>query len=402
MHVKIREAHDALWSKFYCSGTNLFYEYEGWADDGLPTPEEVAAGQPNTAGWAAGMEDCCLDAGWILDGLLSAYRVTGEHEWADNARQVWRGLAMLGSVSETPGYIVRGVAPGRTDHYPNSSADQYTAFVYGMWVYAASPVATDVERRSAAEMVGNACRLVESFHDDIPTEDMKVSIYGDTSAYLPDRACRLLQLYKAGHVLTGDGHWADKYAEAVEQDGRKRLQCHSGRDLEPPKGAMYAVYQSSGAWRLLYECEEDADLKAAYAKALDAAARATADGAAAWRTWMPGPHNPVVWWREPFRDFIARIPQGDYRSPEGRHEFLRCLQCLNPSKANDHANLRAAIEAIGISMFAPDDALKQRVRDEGWALLAGVDYSLVRCCPALACLESAYWRGVEAGLFPQC
>ena len=114
---------------------------------------------------------------------------------------------------------------------------------------------------------------------------------------------------------------------------------------------------------------------------------------------MAGSHGPVTWWRDPFGEFLAKNPGENHLSRDMRHKFITYWHSLNPT-TNDLL-LRSAVEALAIAMLAPDAALKQAVREDGWELLTSVDYSLVRTSGALACVESAYWRGVEAGLFPQ-
>ena len=59
------------------------------------------------------------------------------------------------------------------------------------------------------------------------------------------------------------------------------------------------------------------------------------------------------------------------------------------------------MEALAIAMLAPDATRQQAARQPGWQMLTGVDYTRVRASCPLAYLESAYWRGVEAGVFPQ-
>lgn len=386
-----------LWNSFGrqdpTSGAVLFYDYERESAVVWPTPDEIRDEKPNPAGWATGMEDCCLNGGWILDGLLQAYRVAGDACRAEEARLVWRGLEHLASVSATPGFVARGVPPGRIDHYPNSSADQYTAFIYAAWAYGTSSICSAEDRNQATELVDRACRLIESFHDDIPREDMQPSIYGDTSACKPDRACRLLQFYRAASILTGESHWERAYRRAAQEDGGKRLACCEQTD---PAASVYVWQQNAFALHLLYTTEDDPAWKALYARALDKTAALARLRTESWRPWMEGSHEPIIPWQ------VLAYSSG----PKGAvdltdyHAFTRRFREANPGKGNDDRHLRQATEALAIIMLAPGDANRLAIREEAWRALSAPDYGLSRTCHPLAAVEGAYWRGVVSGLFP--
>ena len=216
MTDNLRRGHDALWARFFCDETDLIYDRRMRVPDDFPTEEEIAREIPSAAGWGTGMEDCCLTAGFVLPALLRAHRVEGAEAWALKARKLFRGLVRLGTISGVPGYVARGFAPGRTDVYPNSSADQYTSYVYALWRFAQWPEATDGEKEQATALVVDVAKRVEAFDGDIPRKDGRPSIYGDTSTIEPGRACRLLMFYRAAHVMGGDAHWHSRYMESVE------------------------------------------------------------------------------------------------------------------------------------------------------------------------------------------
>jgi len=412
MHPSIRLAHETLWSRFFCDEENLFYDLEFTDSSQFPTREEVAASIPNSAGWCTGMEDCCLAGGWILDGLLCAHRVSGEHEWAEKARKVFKGLVALGTVSKTPGFIARAFAPGRRDIYPNSSTDQYTSFVYGMWRYANSPVASTEERETATRLVLNATRLVESFGDDIPREDMRPSLYGETGLIEPDRACRLLQFYKAANVLSGDDHWHDVYMRKVEEHDRARIRKHYGPEPFPPEHHMWAVFQSQAAWRLLFETEADSELRGAYREALNAQAVCAMPVIDTWREIVKQPLQRIIpdRWRDFYEPFCLEHPEIDMQADEASGRFMEYMARHAediPPRPEALARTRPTmptlleqVQAVGVGMLAEDPELKREAAEKGWPMFSEVDWSLMSESAAVRCLEGAYWRGVEAGLFP--
>ena len=51
-------------------------------------------------------------------------------------------------------------------------------------------------------------------------------------------------------------------------------------------------------------------------------------------------------------------------------------------------------------MLAADPALKREAAEKGWPMLSEAGWSLIGESAVVACLEGAYWRGVEAGMFP--
>lgn len=412
MHPNLRRGHDALWNKFLCPENNLIYDTAFHDAGSLPTPEEVAASIPSCAGWGTGMEDCCLTAGYVLDGMVTAHRVTGNREWSDKARMVFQGLASLGSVSKTRGYIARGFAPGRRDIYPNSSADQYTSFVYGMWRYAKSPVASRDERETATRILVDVARLVESFGHDIPREDMRPSIYGDTSTIEPGRACRILEFYKAAYDLSGDPHWQDAYMNKVDEKRRVRLTCHYGPDVWPLDRNVHAIVQSQAAFHLLWEVEKDPEIREAYRKALRAEALSVIGRIALWREIVARPLEKEIppLWRRFRSSFMAAHPaydpskQDDVRQwHQYCHDHAQDIPIPEPVMAQAAPALpwlRHQTESLATVMLCDDMDLKRQAAGEGWPMLTTVDWPLVAQAGVWEGLDLSYWRGVEAGVFP--
>ena len=400
MRPNLRKAEDVLWERFYRADTHLFYEYDASDATRLPTDEDIRARIPNTAGWKTGMEDCCLNGGALLDGYVTAWRVTGDPEWADKARETFLGLARLGDIPRRPGFVARGLAPGSSEVYPNSSADQYTTWVVGMFAFATSPLANDAERRLAADLVVQVARLVESFHDDIPTIDLERSIFGDTSAIRPDRACRLLLFYRVAHALSGDARWGDLYRRKLEQDDRARLMARFGPEPCAMDENHHAHFQSQSAWRTLCELEDDPAIRSAYEDAMVACARHVVHTIDTWNAWAASPHDEAPRWRDVWADYIQRYPDVDYTDPAGRKVFTLMYTQRNPALMTDLKGMRNPMDALAICMMCPDEALRREAAERARPALESYDFSRVRFGTALACVGGGYWRGVETGLLP--
>ena len=412
MHSNMRRGHDALWRKFFNPETNLIYDCEFTEASQYPTPEEVARSHPSCAGWGTGMEDCTLTAGFVLDAMLAAHRMTGEAEWADKARKIFTGLAALGTVSGVPGYVARGFAPGRTDVYPNSSADQYTSFVYGVWRYAASSAATEDERDTATRLLVDVAKFVEAFGHTIPRLDGRPSIYGDTDTIEPGRACRILQFYKAAFALSGDEHWHDLYRLKVNEHDRARPRCHYGPEVWDLRRNIHAVAQSQIAFRLLYETETDPELKKMYRHALEAEARSVIGRLELWREIVAKPLGKALppRWRPAFAAFLAEHPDYDpaeHEQVSKWHGSRREHESEFPPTKRKLAQAKPALpglrhqtETLAIVMLCENEDLKRDAARVAGAMLTEIDWTLVAGARDWECLDLGYWRGVESGVFP--
>ena len=395
LRASIEAAHEALWTRFWRPESGLFYEREFRDDADFPTAVEISAGIPNLAGWATGMEDSCLNGAWILDGLLVAHGVTGDAAYAAKAREVFLGLARLGSLAPLRGFVARSTAPGRDEFYVNSSADQFTAFVCAMVRYGTSPVATQEERLRARALVEKVAELVEGFDDDLPTSEGKPSIYGDTSAFHPGRACRLLLFYKAAHAVSGDSRWEKIYLERAWANGGGRLKARFGPEPVRREQNLHAHYQSQAAWRLLHDLEEDPELKKNYRAALDSCAAAVLGRVGDWRAWRPDFAGTDLPWRECWRRFERENPGTHGCDLEGQMPFVRFQRGLTPGLCHDLAELRRPADAFGVCMMTEDPELRAAAARR----VSPANFGKARISTAIACLEGAYWRGVASGLF---
>ena len=80
-----------VFEKLYCQKTGLIYEnITEYTGDGnicnLPTPEQINLQVPNPCSWGTGMEDSMINAGIMLDTVLSRYAATEDpamKEYAD-------------------------------------------------------------------------------------------------------------------------------------------------------------------------------------------------------------------------------------------------------------------------------------------------------------------------------
>ena len=102
---------------------------------------------PNPAGYGTGMEDCMLNAGIMMDAVVSRYEAAGDSSMRSYAERICRGLILDATVSSQKGYLPRGVSPADCQsHYIDTSRDQYTNWIYGAYRMYYSPLADEKQK----------------------------------------------------------------------------------------------------------------------------------------------------------------------------------------------------------------------------------------------------------------
>ena len=255
--------------EYWIGSTDLIYDYRTSLDhehrfDHLPAPEEIARRFPNPCGWASGMEDSMLNN----PVALSMYLDAGD---AEMAYRMYRGMKLCGTVSRMPGMVVRSVHPGDgRSFFPESSRDQYTHYVHGLWEYYHSPFSdatTREEIRKLLTEVADHCEkyAVPEYGYTLPRADLdpvrtpvcKMWEVG------PHEAARLPMFYMAAYDVSKDSHYLElclRYAaDAAEQSNN----LHSG------VYKSFAIMQMLLSCRLLYSCLTEPALRARYLDAME-------------------------------------------------------------------------------------------------------------------------------------
>ena len=404
MLSSIRRVHEIIWERFRRKGSDLIYNYAE-ACGGDPTPEEIRAGIPNPSGWGLTIEDCCLNAGWLLDGMLEAHRVTGEAQWADKARRLFDGLASLGEVSHVPGFVARGYLPGRTEVYPNSSADQYTAFVYGLVAFARGPLATDADRSRARDRVVDVAKRLISNGECLPRLDGKPMIWGNTGRLSRDRGQRLLLFYKAAHALSQDEQWDRRYRNALFEFGGARQYANHGPAPHLPGGPVYEPFQSQAAWRALYELEADPVLRMRFRTAMRLTAQAVIGHIPRLSKWRDDPHpHDLCAWRKNWQRYATETGNPPPVTIRELSEYGTWVREHVPStgaggKSSAMGDLRSGLDALGVCLFCLEKDVRALAAEAARPYLEALAVEHIHIVTPLAGLEGAYWRGVASGLF---
>lgn len=338
---------DAAWKsvreRFYVPAMHLIYDYRvDGAEDGLvrclPTADEIRDGFPNPCGWGTGMEDSVLCGGPMLLAAMRRWEVTGDAEAADFAHELLKGLFTCAEISGVRGFLARSISPrdGKS-FYTNSSRDQYTLFVYALWRFRASRLATPAERAKIEKLLVDVAVYCEKC---VTPENGYMLLRSDGGRSLvccmwaddpeekqpdgglePHEVTRLVMFYAAAYAVSGDRHWRDMelcYADKAIRVARTwKAKC---------RGFVngFALFQTQCARRLLWECESDAARKEAYLEILrdgadmaafcdrnmDESAKAIGGD-----MYPPGTdwRKRMMWYMTPFWRFGPSVPIGGIR-----------------------------------------------------------------------------------------
>ena len=205
--------------------TDLLYGHTITDGHGFPTAEEIVACRPNPCGYGTGLDDCMIDSSTMLDACLCRYEQDGSEEAATLAKRLAGGLLRCAAAAKSEGFIPRGLSPiDGTSHYPDSSRDQYTLLVFGLYRYLRSPLCDAQEQAAIAEALVRVARRCEKNVTketgyDLLREDGGPSLYttmwGDTLGN--HEHCRLPMIYLAAWRASGDSHWLSLYQEKRDE-----------------------------------------------------------------------------------------------------------------------------------------------------------------------------------------
>ena len=261
-------AWEITWQRFYLPRTHLFYDYLTSYEPGrelahLPTVQEAARQFPNECGYGTGMEDCMISAGTMLSLIVDRFAVTGEERLRERAYDVFRGIQLCATAHGVAGFLARGVcADDLKTIYPNSSRDQYTHAVHGLWLYAHSPLCSpDTRREIGAILSAIADRMTRNVVPENDYDSLRADGTRDTRGIsrmwhvMGHEAARLPMIYAAAWDVTGKQEYRDlcrKYlVPAIEQSFT----------VEPVQ-PTYARLQMQASMELLAALEQDPTRKA--------------------------------------------------------------------------------------------------------------------------------------------
>jgi hypothetical protein len=276
----VESAHAEIWRRFVDKHDVIldFTALDGSVP--LPTPDECRDGKPNALGWFTPIENGAMFTGLYMDAAVNRWRHTKAEADATKARRLMEGLLLLASVSDVRGFVARGCSTDGRSHYAMGSDDQTLPWFLGLWRYVESDLATDAERERITVKLLETATAIVRLDWALPAES-PFGRRGSFAEFRFDSASRLLFVAKMMHAVTGDSKWDAIYRRALTERGghenSTRLEiCERGMVFWYAPRHSWTSCGSVGALRGLWELEQDAVIKAAFARGLEASAERAA------------------------------------------------------------------------------------------------------------------------------
>ena len=274
---------DAAWARvmevFYSPKTGCIYvcppdEVQAASDfpGGLLRPE---------LGYGVGLEDCAINGGVALSGLVDAYVATHDAAFAAEASKIARGLLNLVTAHSYRGFVARGlcVEDGRSI-CRLSSRDQVTHWVHGLWRWWRAGLVPealrDTVRRAFHDVAARMERTVTAengwsfLQADGTPDPVGICKMRET---MPHEAARLAMVYAAAGEITGDPRWTGLYrthrGEALS--GSSRFALLTGRETDAMP--CYSLHQMNASLEVLLGIEEDRVRRASILESMAACAK---------------------------------------------------------------------------------------------------------------------------------
>ena len=266
--AQMDRAWEVTWNRFYLPKVQTFGDYLSSYEKGkeqahLPTAEEVKRQYPNPCGYSTGMEDGAILGGAMLSLLCDRFAVTQDESLRSKAAGVFEGLRRCATVHGVRGFVARNVCPEDAQSvYINSSRDQVTHFVHGLWQYYHSPLPDEATKQQIRSVLADVAERMIAFVT--PENDFDFCRADGTRCPLgicrmwkvqAHEAARLPMIYAAAWDVTHDERyrvqWRKYAAEAIEQSA----------DPGEQKPA-YALLQMQISLEVLHALEPDPTLKA--------------------------------------------------------------------------------------------------------------------------------------------
>ena len=369
----IGEAFRFVFEKLYSEKTGLIYDFlASDAPDGatfnLPSPEMIEKQVPNPCGWMTGMEDSAINNGVMIEALLLYVKKTGNESVLPLLHGLIKGYILLGTVSESEGFLARSVSPvdGKS-HYNNSSRDQYTHWVYTAVLYLRSGYATEDEKAAITRVLVSFARKAEreirGENYEFLREDGKIGIVCKMWGKIdPHEYLRLPMIYLAAYNVSKDEHWKDKYLEYREEAFARSEDIYKEGVMDKFIYA-YALLQMQLSLRLICDLESDGEYKTRAAALMDFVAGYSEKYSSPGVGEADAPQADVYNdWRALKADFLGFINGYAYFLPQPSADDSREL------------NMRNAAESVIIRCLAADNAVRPREKEKFDYVVSKTDF----------------------------
>lgn len=389
---QIDQAWEVTWTRFYRPQTHLFYDYLSSYEPGkelghLPTAAEVQRQFPNPCGYSTGMEDGMILGGAMLSTIVDMYEVTGKESLKTDIDNVFQGIKLCATVHGVPGFIARAVCveDGKSV-YINSSRDQYTHCVHGLWRYYHSPLCDDETKQEirtilsavADRMIANV--TAETNYDFLRADGKRCPL-GICRMWnvRPHEAARLPMIYAATWDVTGEEKYRKQYRHYLTPAIRQT------QSMQPDEHhSAYVYVQMQCSFELLHQLEQDPELKADLQGLMERTGNKALSKISHARKALydldltvPGPN-----WRAAEK----WITQGEYRNPQWG-DYRRVWHAI-----------REAGELSLVPLMVTDLSITDAQKQDLEKIILRMDYEQTSSCGIIYHL-AAYWKARKRGLF---
>lgn len=388
----IEQAHAKLWNRFV-DKHGIILDFLGE----IPTPEDCTSGKPNAIGWWSPIENGPMFTGLYLPAVCERARRSGDAIDKSKAQRLAQGLMKCASVSDVPGFIVRGVGTDGVCHYPLGSDDQTHPWFYGLHAYVMSGLCPPDERKQIVEKMKDVADVLEKTGWRCPCDGaFKGQFRGGFHGHLYRDAVRYVFMLRAMHDVTQDPIWLTRYQKALAErpancEKTRAEICAAGyipdreaiKNLDESQLWIYVGCQGSLA--KLVALETDATLKAQYQAGLktNAAGALAAIGA---YTKFDNNDKQVFGngdWRSGYSTWFPQATQADAQ---------KLAQTGDPVKLGGRKNyesryVRNPLAAAAIVAFAGDSSHRETIE----RVLCHYDYERLNMS-AFFFAECAYYE----------
>jgi hypothetical protein len=327
------------------------------------------------------MEDGMILGGAMLSAICDRFAVTGERGLRDQSDKVFRGMQRCATVHGVTGFVARNVCPeDQSSVYINSSRDQVTHFVHGLWRYYHSPLSDDHTRQQIRELLSAVADRMIRFV--IPKNDYDFCRADGSRCPLgicrmwnvkPHEAARLPMIYAAAWDVTGEqrfrNQWRRYIAQAVEQS-QESVEQHP----------VYALLQMQCSLEVLHDLEPDQELKHGIAAIMHHLADlGRRNQARALRKITAMSDDKLAMLGPDWRQSENWINQGGYANPQ-----------WGPYRSVWHL-VREAGESALIPLMDPAGKISTDQQHQLASLLDRIDYDHNSSC-GIVYHVAAYWK----------
>ena len=260
-------AWEMAWSRFYLPKVRTFGDYLSSYEQGkeqahLPTAEEVQRQFPNPCGYSTGMEDGAILGGAMLSVFCDRFAVTGEEALRGPAADVFAGLQRCATVHGVRGFVARNVCPeDARSVYINSSRDQVTHFVHGLWKYYHSSLSDEVVKKEIRVLLADVAERMIAF----VTPENDYDFLRADGQRCPLGICRMwnVQAHEAARLpMIYAAAWDATHEERYREQWRKyTTEAIAQSALPGEQKPAYALLQMQCSLEVLYALEPDAALQ---------------------------------------------------------------------------------------------------------------------------------------------